>query len=215
MLTACPGSGGNPTPDPLTQFYAEPAGGLDSNPGTQAKPLKTLKEALSRMGTGAVKTTVLLAGTYSEASGESWGYAVPEGVTLKGNSAGVILQSSTKKSGFTLKGVAFKMRGSTVSGNSNASNADGIYISNATKGIDMGTASDPGGNTLKDNGGSTDPNLSVSGSPATVQLVGNTWNANAQGADAAGHYPSKLVSTTNAYESGKNYYFPKGVSLQF
>jgi len=104
LLTACPGSGGTPGPDPLTQLYADPASGLDSNPGTQAKPLKTLKEALTRMGSGAVKTTVLLAGTYSEASGETWAYTVPDGVTLKGNSAGVILQSSTKKAGFSLKG---------------------------------------------------------------------------------------------------------------
>jgi len=132
-------------------------------------------------------------------------------VTLMGSNV-----VNNRSYGITLeKGVAFKMRGSTVAGNANASNADGIYISDATAGIDLGTASDPGGNTLKDNGGSTYPNLSVSGSPITVQLVGNTWNANAQGADAAGHYPSKLVSTTNAYESGRNYYFPKGVSLQF
>lgn len=92
---------------PLAQFYADPAAGLDSNPGTQAKPLKTVKEALTRMA-GATKTTLLIPGTYNEASGETWGYSVPDGITLKANSSGVVLQSLSKKDGFTFaKGATF------------------------------------------------------------------------------------------------------------
>jgi hypothetical protein len=91
---------------PLTQFYAEPAIGLDTNPGTQAKPLKTLKEALARMGAGATKTTILTAGTYNEASGETWGYTFPEGVALNVNTSGVVLQSLAKKAGFKFAGSA-------------------------------------------------------------------------------------------------------------
>ncbi len=404
----------NVNPAPPTQFFTDPANGLDTNVGTQTQPLKTIKEALARMDTGAIKTTVLLAGTYSEASGETWVYTIPNSVTLKGNSAGVILQSTTKKAGFTFKqgatlsdlaltgfgtaltantgsqtltrlafsnneyalqlsgnaasalqdssssgaytsiqaaglstvnvtggsfggtsnaltlqqsatasltnvdissggfdtggsstlslnqvkvhdvdsyviyvrdsatllnieassfydntgnasviltngivninntsfskngtaigasggsitltksvvinnrsygittskGVAFKMRGSTVAGNGSGSgsNATGISIDDATAGIDLGTASDPGGNTIQDNGGSSYPNLAVSGSSAKVQAAGNTWNASTQGADAAGRYPPYLVSPSDAYASGRNYYVIKGVSIQF
>ncbi len=399
--------------NPLTQFYADPAAGLDTNPGTQAKPLKTIKEALTRMGAGATKTTVLLAGTYSEASGETWDYTLPDGITLKGNSAGVILQSTTKKAGFTFgkgatlsdlsltgfstaltatngtqtltrlafssnqydlklsstasaglqdctssgsgssiqaaglsqisvqggnfnatsntlilqqsatasfsnteigggtldtggsstlslntvkahdisgysiyvrdsstqlfiqggsfynngkgnantilssgkvtinnasfssnysaigasagsltitnssvvnstsygitiaKGVAFKMRKSTVAGNGSGGGSVGIYIADATAGIDLGTASDPGGNTIKDNGGASYPNLSVSGAAATIQAVGNTWNASTQGADASGHYGSSLISASGSYLNGKNYYLAQGLYMQF
>ena len=91
---------------PLAQFYAESSVGLDTNPGTQGKPLKTLKEALARMGVGATKTTVVTAGTYNEASGETWGYDYPEGVVLKVNTSGVVLQSLGKKAGFKFAGSA-------------------------------------------------------------------------------------------------------------
>ena len=91
---------------PLAQFYAESTVGLDTNPGTQGKPLKTLKEALARMGVGATKTTVLTAGTYNEASGETWGYNFPAGVALNVNTSGVVLQSLGKKDGFKFAGNA-------------------------------------------------------------------------------------------------------------
>jgi hypothetical protein len=91
---------------PLAQFYTESSVGLDTNPGTQAKPLKTIKEALARMGAGATKTTVLIAGTYNETSGETWDYDFPEGVVLKPNTSGVVLQSLGKKTGFDIAGSA-------------------------------------------------------------------------------------------------------------
>jgi hypothetical protein len=85
----------------LPQFYADPNSGDDDNPGTQARPLKTISQALKRMTVSATKTTVLLAGTYDHDSGETWDYAVPSGLTLKGSSPGVIL-SGNKDQGFTL-----------------------------------------------------------------------------------------------------------------
>jgi Protein of unknown function (DUF1565) len=91
---------------PLAQFYTESSVGLDTNPGTQGKPLKTIKEALARMGAGATKTTVLTAGTYNEASGETWAYDFPEGVALNVNTSGVVLQSLAKKDGFKFAGSA-------------------------------------------------------------------------------------------------------------
>ncbi len=397
--------------NPLTQFYADPDAVLDSNPGTQAKPLKTLKEALARMGAGATKTTVLLAGTYNEASGETWGYTIPDGLTLKGNSAGVILQSTTKKAGFTFtkgasfsdltltgfstalgatsgsqtltrlafskngydlslsgtaaaslqdctssganysiqasglsqvsvqngsfsgaqrtlvlqqsatasfsgtdisgglldtggssylslnnvkfhdvsgygiyvrdsstqlriqggsfynftsnasvistsgtvnisgasfnsnsyiaigtsggsvtltnssitnnggygiaigKGVAFKMRGSTVAGN-----AYGISVSDASGGVDLGTASDPGGNTIQDNrnySNSFGYNLGISS--GTVQAVGNTWNPSLQGSDSAGRYTSQLLTCPGSYPTLTLYnsYCSSGSQIQY
>ncbi len=85
----------------LSQFYADPSAGLDTNPGTQAKPLRTVREALFRMA-GPTKTTVLLPGTYNEGSGELWEYTVPTGATLKGNAAGVVLKAMNNKMGLSL-----------------------------------------------------------------------------------------------------------------
>lgn len=85
----------------LPQFYADPSAGLDTNPGTQASPLRTVHEALSRMA-GPTKTTVLLPGTYHEGTGELWDYAVPAGATLKGSAPGVVLQASNHKKGLVL-----------------------------------------------------------------------------------------------------------------
>ena len=74
--------------------------------------------------------------------------------------------------------------------------------------IDLGTASNPGGNTLRDN---IFRNLNVKGN-TTLTAVGNTWNPNLQGADAQGRYAAGRI---DGPQSGDNYYIDSGVSIQF
>lgn len=111
-------------------------------------------------------------------------------------------------------GVAFKLRNSRVAGN-----AYGIYVSDASGGIDLGTASDPGGNTLQDNrnfSNSFGYNLG-GGWSGVVQAVGNTWQANLQGSDAAGHYASQLLTCPGGYPSLTlyNFYCSSGSQIQY
>jgi hypothetical protein len=66
---------------------------------------------------------------------------------------------------------------------------------------DLGTRADPGGNTFT---GNTSTGLQLGlGSQVPVPAVGNTWNANVQGADAAGHYSPTLQKTGPT--NGTNY----------
>ncbi|THF87197.1 DUF1565 domain-containing protein [Deinococcus sp. KSM4-11] len=104
VLAAC--SGPSSGPPAATQLYVDPANGLDGNPGSQARPFKTIRAALGAASTGTVKTVVLVAGTYDGASGETWSYTVPDGVTLKANSSGVLLAGLQGKSALTLAGHA-------------------------------------------------------------------------------------------------------------
>lgn len=107
-LAACspstPVSPSTPPATPLATYYVDPGSGLDTNPGTAAEPLKTLGKALSLVASG--QTVVLEAGTYDEASGESWGYSVPANVTLQAASSGVVLASTAGASALQLDGSA-------------------------------------------------------------------------------------------------------------
>ncbi len=100
---------------------------------------------------------------------------------------------------------AFMMRDTAVTGNQ-----AGLYVRDATGGIDLGTPNDPGGNTLK---GNSPCNLKVEGSPATVQAAGNTWDAD-QGANGQGQYANALVGASTGDISGRNYQLAKGTSVQ-
>jgi hypothetical protein len=95
VLTACPDTGGvkPPVVAEVKEIYVKSDTGLDTNPGTLEKPLKTIKKALSGVKTG--QSIVMYAGTYDAASGETFNYDIPDQVTLKANSGSVILQGST------------------------------------------------------------------------------------------------------------------------
>jgi hypothetical protein len=75
-------------------------------------------------------------------------------------------------------------------------NHDGVDARDGAR-VDLGTAADPGGNTLT--GNSTTGLLAALGDPAADALsttaVGNTWVPLAQGADAAGHFGDGVVVT--------------------
>ncbi len=68
--------------------------------------------------------------------------------------------------------------------------------------LDLGTTASAGGNTLTSATG-TGLYLSLPSAP-TIDAVGNTWNANAQGADAAGHYPAG-TTIAGPVGTGANY----------
>jgi hypothetical protein len=91
-----------------------------------------------------------------------------------------------------------RMRGSDVSGN-----RTGILITG--DGADLGTLLDPGNNTLR---GDIDTAVRVEdGVPsAFILAIGNTWNPNTQGTDAAGHYTTPLsVDGTSPLANGQNF----------
>jgi Protein of unknown function (DUF1565) len=93
---------------------------------------------------------------------------------------------------------SFKMRNSLVS-----SNFTGVVVDGP--GADLGTASDAGNNTIRNNvitGVKIDDTVASS----LVLARGNTWEPNSQGADASGHYPQPLlVDGLNPLASGLNF----------
>ncbi len=103
VLTACPTTA-NPPVETITQLNVSSTTGSDSNPGSIDKPFKTIKKALTLVSSG--QTINLLAGIYDAASGETFNYSVPNGVTIKANSSGVVLQGNSSQDGFEFLGAA-------------------------------------------------------------------------------------------------------------
>jgi hypothetical protein len=100
-----------------------------------------------------------------------------------------------------------KMRKSDVS-----SNQTGIVISGL--GVDLGTLSDPGNNTLANDVTTAVTFDVVSPSISTLNAVGNTWNPNTQGADAFGHYTQHiLVTQESALARGRNFTLLAGITF--
>lgn len=69
------------------ELYVDPALGLDTSPGTEGNPLKTIGKALSLAVGGAVVR--LAAGTYGATNGESFPVLIPRSVSLAGPESGV------------------------------------------------------------------------------------------------------------------------------
>ena len=76
--------------------------GLDSNAGSAGSPFLTLKQALLVADTG--DTIHLMDGTYNAKGGETWGYVIPDNLTIVGDStAGTIIDgagATTNPNGF-------------------------------------------------------------------------------------------------------------------
>ncbi len=81
--------------------------------------------------------------------------------------------------------------------------------------VDLGTAASPGGNFF-----TFASSVSAIGlvqnvvAGGVVNAVGNTWRANIQGVDAAGHYASQVIAAGTAAVAGNNYANPVG-AIQF
>jgi hypothetical protein len=91
----------------------------------------------------------------------------------------------------------------------------GVHLVSSTSLADLGTVSDPGGNTFQNNtkyGVQSD----VTGAGSAVQAVGNTWIPSVQGAGANGNYAAQTVSGPTSASSPANYYITgAGRSIQF
>ena len=80
----------------VTPISVSPTG-QDSKSGTTSAPFRTLARALAVAGTG--DSCVLASGTYDASGGEAWGYAVPNDLTISGDSASsTVLQGSASPS---------------------------------------------------------------------------------------------------------------------
>jgi len=102
-------------------------------------------------------------------------------------------------------GSRLKLRDTTMIGNT----AGAVVLSGASGSADLGTASDPGGNTFQGTSGGF-VGLTSNWTNATVQAVGDTWIASVEGADASGHYSNGLASGP---ATGQNYELVAGASL--
>lgn len=157
FLAAC---GTSPGAGP-SALYVKPDTGLDTNPGTASAPFKTIEKALTLVRSG--ESIVLYAGTYDEISGETWNYTVPAGVTLHGNTSGVILQSNTSAGGLTLSGDA------TI---------EGVTL----KGFGGALMADAGALTLKNTTFDSDNNGIVLTASASATLTSTSFTGSGSGA---------------------------------
>jgi Protein of unknown function (DUF1565) len=121
------------------------------------------------------------------------------GSTLEGNRTAVnardatsalvsVAQSSVINSGEGIVAPSLKLRRSSVFRNNTG------VVATRGLGVDLGTASDPGLNTFRDNTPTSvdfDPSVTLGG----VSAVGNAWNPSEQGADVNGCYVENRVVT--------------------
>jgi hypothetical protein len=109
--------------------------------------------------------------------------------------------SSLTNNSTAVLAAAPKLRNSTVSGN-----ATGISITGTS--ADLGTFNEPGNNSLKGNTVTAVTFASTSAS-GTINAVGNVWNANTQGTDGNGLYPTHmLVIGLGGFAHGTNFDLP-------
>lgn len=121
---------------------------------------------------GEISGSVTIFGV--EATGGTWNL---QGVTIRHNLEGVHIKGNESALGM------LTMRGCTVTNNSYGVQLIDFYIA------DLGTSASPGNNTFS---GNTEYGLNVvrcQSAASSSPIVGNTWQPNVQGADAAGRYP--------------------------
>lgn len=123
------------------------------------------------------------------------------GSLLQGNLGNAINLTGTAN-------VSLTLRNSSISGSAQTQGAGAIVLGGGAGSVlDLGTAAQPGGNTILGNS-STRPGVRVGvASGVTVNAVGNTWVASQQGASGSGTYSGNLVVTSG---SGQNYAVTSG-----
>jgi hypothetical protein len=128
-----------------------------------------------------------------------------ESVTVTGGWGGVVFQTDLDRCGMAVKVRNLSATGGDYEGMRIVCCAEDTY--------DFGTVSSPGNNVISGNNRSASREFSnlTFAVPANVTLyaVGNTWDANEQGADANGHYSVPAASTSKKLDlttgSGKNF----------
>jgi hypothetical protein len=102
--------------------------------------------------------------------------------------------------GVAIRAGNLKLRNSVIE-----SSGIGIKVLNQSK-MDLGTASDPGNNTITGGNFIGVAFDSKGFDTGIIDAVGNTWTANTQGADASGHYTTRrTVSGGDPNSSGSNF----------
>jgi hypothetical protein len=134
-----------------------------------------------------------------EASGGTWSFT---NVSMKNNGVFAIY---IQGSGANMPGT-LNMHGCQI-----LQNANGLYLFDDAV-ADLGTIATPGGNTFQ---GNQQVGLQIDGNAGArlITAVGNTWNANVQGADAAGHYAPATVGPV-VVTPGNNFSIASGWTLQ-
>jgi hypothetical protein len=166
---------------------------------TQSTITRTAAAIASETGGSPAAATIIADGVSltNNGFGIIWTGAPGSSIDMKnsivtGNGTGIQVNGSSG---------SLKLRGSNVSNNTDSGVA--VFASVAT---DLGTQADPGGNTFT---GNVTQGIKVNLSDGqTAQAVGNTWNANQQGADGSGHYsiaPSWIPVPRTGSAGGKNY----------
>jgi Protein of unknown function (DUF1565) len=166
-----------------SQMSNLPASGICVRNGSSLATINILQSTISNALTAAINAeigsgstaavTVIGSSLTNNNIGIDTGFVTAstfdiESSTITGNSIGV-----------EMTGGSLKMRNSNVSNNSSTGLA---FFDTVT--VDLGTTASPGGNTIT---GNTTVGLQHQANN-NIEAVGNTWNANQQGADANGHY---------------------------
>jgi hypothetical protein len=142
--------------------------------------------------------------------------AKEEGISI--GYGGVLMLSGTTVSGGSGRGVSVSnvsvdstlvMRNTKVMGNG----GDGVLVAvRPGNNVDLGSAAEPGGNTLSGNGGGSNVNsnlqLQLTTGALVVSAVGNTWAPGVQGASAEGRYEpgaGQTVLEVMGPQDGANY----------
>lgn len=140
---------------------------------------------------------------------------------LVGFGANVTLTSNDIRDGnwnalFYDAGTRVKARGNTFTLSTQHAINLGFTSNFTGSGIDLGTAADPGNNTILGSASGVGLNF-YRPTGSVVQAAGNTWKANVQGANAQGKYASQLISSSVGATGGNNYtvQVTTGGGLQF
>jgi len=134
------GAGGSGEPVPV-ELHVDAESGQDSSDGTIEQPLKTIGRALEVWTEGRV--IVLHAGTYSAASGETWGYSFPDGLALQPNTDGVVLRGTPGDVAFAFDGdgavqhLTFEGFGTAVRASSGTQSLIGVRFDGNDTAIDL------------------------------------------------------------------------------
>jgi hypothetical protein len=189
-LSLTTGTGSTPGLVTVTAITAGPTGNDVTNDGTDVRPFRTYRNALSAAGTG--DTIQLKNGTYDAEHGETWEESVPAGATVQGEGPGTVLSGPNRLGVTSTNGLTFEGNGTvrdlTVSyfnsaayvDHGNVSLEDVRLVTNSANGLEVsGTSSVSititGDSTLSENVGS---GLWVQNPAAVVTMNGTSVNSN-------------------------------------
>jgi hypothetical protein len=171
--------------------------GITTNAGEYSEPTVTLTNSvLQNFTSNAINLP--LGGTLSITGGQ-----------IKDNGGAGVRLGGVAAPGFYSGLYTLTVRNATIANNGNAqADGAGLLLNGAAGSVlDLGSAAQPGGNTILGlNSGKPGVRIGTTAGN-TVNAVGNTWVASQQGASSTGTYSGNLVVTSG---SGQNYAVTSG-----